>query len=107
LQWLWQFGGELLVIETEFHVGRHYALSSRDFLPVVEFLQKMHEKDYAHGDIRCANIVFGKCLIDFDLGGRVEEAPTYPDGYEHDLVDGSRRGRSGQKTHPPRTSEDA
>jgi hypothetical protein len=96
-RWLWQFGGELLVIETDFHEGRHYALSPMDFGPVVQFLQTMHENGYVHGDVRCANVVFGKCLIDFDLGGRVEDAPTYPDGFQNTLVDGSRRGRSGQK----------
>jgi hypothetical protein len=97
-RWLWEFGGELLVIETDFHKGRHYALSPMEFIPVVAFLQKMHERGYVHGDVRCANVVFGKCLIDFDYGGRVEEdAPTYPDGYQSSLVDGSRRGSSGQK----------
>jgi hypothetical protein len=94
-RWLWQFGGELLVIETDFHEGPHHALSPKEFIPVVAFLQKMHEKGYVHGDVRCANVVFGKCLIDFDLGGRVEDAPTYPDGYQSSLVDGSRLGRAG------------
>jgi hypothetical protein len=91
--WLWDFGGELLVIETNFHKGRHYALSPKEFIPVVAFLQKMHEKGCVHGDIRCANIVFDKCLIDFDLGGRLEDAPAYPSGYASNLYDGSRLGR--------------
>jgi hypothetical protein len=93
--WLWEFGGELLVIETVFHEGPQYAPSPKEFIPVVAFLQKMHEKGYVHGDIRCANIVFGKCLIDFDLGGRLEDAPTYPAGYQSSLVDGSRLGTAG------------
>jgi hypothetical protein len=91
--WLWQFGGELLVIQTYFHKGRHYALSPMDFGPVVQFLQTMHENGYVHGDVRCANIVFNKCLIDFDLGGRLDDAPTYPDGYKRTLDDGTRLGR--------------
>jgi hypothetical protein len=93
-QWLWQFGGELLVMETVFHEGPQYALSPIEFIPVVQFLQTMHENGYVHGDIRCANIVFGRCLIDFDLGGRVEDAPRYPDGYESNLPDGARLGRA-------------
>jgi hypothetical protein len=85
--WLWQLEGELLLMETDFHEGPQYALSPMEFIPVVAFL---------HGDVRCANIVFGKCLIDFDLGGRLEDTPTYPDGYVRSLEDGGRRGISGQ-----------
>lgn len=95
-RWLWQFEGELLLIETDFHEGPQYALSSKDFIPVVSFLQNMHENGYVHGDIRCANIVFNKCLIDFDLGGRLQDSPTYPDGYVRTLDDGSRLGRERQ-----------
>jgi serine/threonine protein kinase len=94
--WLWDFDGELLVLETNFHEGRHYARSPKEFIPVVAFLQKMHEKGYVHGDIRCANIVFDKCLIDFDLGGKLKDVPTYPDGYEPSLDDGSRLGVAGE-----------
>jgi hypothetical protein len=94
--WLWDFGSELLVIETNFHEGRHYALSPKELIPVVTFLQKMHEKGCVHGDIRCANIVFDKCLIDFDLGGKLKDLPTYPVGYEPSLLDGSRLGVAGE-----------
>jgi hypothetical protein len=54
----------------------------------------MHEEGYVHGDIRCFNIVFGKGLIDFDFGGRIESA-KYPPGYQDSLRDGERLGSAG------------
>jgi hypothetical protein len=55
----------------------------------------MHEEGYVHGDIRCFNIVFGKGLIDFDFGGRIENA-KYPPGYQAILGDGRRLGSAGE-----------
>jgi hypothetical protein len=59
----------------------------------------MHDAGYVHGDIRCFNIVFGKCLIDFDFGGKAR-AVTYPDGYMKELRDGYRIGKEGHKITP-------
>jgi hypothetical protein len=96
---LFAFEGKFEIIETPFYQGKHYARSPQDFVPVVQFLQDMHRKDYVHGDIRCFNIVFGKRLIDFDFGGKVSASvtPTYPKGYAFVLPsrDGNRRGRAG------------
>jgi hypothetical protein len=55
----------------------------------------MHEEGYVHGDIRCFNIVFGKGLIDFDFGGRIESA-KYPPGYNIYILDGRRLGSAGE-----------
>lgn len=97
---LFALEGKLEIIETPFYSGKHYARSPQDFIPVVQFLQDMHTKDYVHGDIRCFNIIFGKRLIDFDFGGKVKAgvALTYPEGYAHVLPsqDGKRRGRAGK-----------
>jgi hypothetical protein len=77
----------------------------------------MHRLGCVHGDVRCANIVFGEesaeealalalasapsgLLIDFDMGGRVVDNPEYPDGYQGALPDGSRLGRPGRAIKP-------
>lgn len=97
---LFALEGKVEIIETPFYPGKHYARSPQDFIPVVQFLQAMHKKDYVHGDIRCFNIIFGKRLIDFDFGGKVNAsvALTYPEGYASVLLsrDGNRRGRAGE-----------
>jgi hypothetical protein len=117
VQWLWDFAGEVLVIATPFREGRHYATSPKDFVPVVRFLQRMHRLGCVHGDVRCANIVFGGreeeasasasapaapsgLLIDLDMGGRLVDNPAYPDGYQGSLPDGSRLGIPGRLIKP-------
>jgi hypothetical protein len=86
---LFDFSGALEIIASPFLVGKHYASSPDDFIPVVKALQDLHTNGYVHGDIRCFNIIFGVGLIDFDFGGKVgstEQAPTYPEGFNFSLV---------------------
>jgi hypothetical protein len=98
---MWEFAGEILVIATPFREGRHYATTPKDFVPVVRFLQRVHQLGGVHGDVRCANIVFGAgLLIDLDMGGRIADNPTYPDGYRGPLPDGRRLGRAGELITP-------
>jgi hypothetical protein len=95
MNWMWTMQGELVVISIPFVKGNHFASTIEDFIPVVRALKRMHEEGYVHGDIRCFNIVFGKGLIDFDFGGRIESI-KYPPGYQDCLGDGRRLGRAGQ-----------
>jgi hypothetical protein len=98
MDWMWSFVGVMVVISIPFVDGRHFALAIEDFIPVIKFLQKMHAAGYVHGDIRCFNIVFGKCLIDFDFGGKADDDDTtYPAGYVKELRDGFRIGEGGDK----------
>jgi hypothetical protein len=109
LAWLWKKdranSSRLLVIATPYREGRHYATSPRDFVPVVEHLERLHAAGYVHGDIRCFNMALGPReggLIDFDLGGKLANGDgantdvlRYPYGYNHAISDGSRLGRAG------------
>jgi hypothetical protein len=100
-EWMWELAGEMLVLATPFREGRHYATSPKDFVPIIRFLQRMHHLGCVHGDVRCANIVFGAgLLIDLDMGGRLSDHPRYPDGYQRSLPDGSRLGRHGELITP-------
>jgi hypothetical protein len=71
-------------------------------VPVVEHLEQLHGAGYVHGDIRCFNMALGPKkggLIDFDLGGKLQEGETadmlrYPYGYNQALSDGARLGRA-------------
>jgi hypothetical protein len=96
-EWMWQMNengqleGELVVISIPYVDGEHFASNVGDFIPIVEFLQRLHDNGFVHGDIRCFNIIFGKCLIDFDYGG-VEGSVRYPKGYVKELRDGYRIG---------------
>jgi hypothetical protein len=98
-------GGRLLIIATPYRPGGHVANSPKAFVPIIEALKELHELGYVHGDIRAFNTVFGNhehensgCLIDFDLGGRIEKV-VYPDGYRFELPDGLRNGKVGEKIH--------
>jgi hypothetical protein len=95
MNWMWTMQGELVVISIPFVEGNHFASTIEDFIPVVRALQRMHEEGYVHGDIRCFNIVFGKGLIDFDFGGRIESA-KYPPKYNIYILDGRRLGSAGE-----------
>ena len=101
---LFSFTGKLEIIATPFHEGRHYARRPEDFIPVVKHLREIHQKGCVHGDIRCFNIIFGSCLIDFDFGGQVDSTnfPTYPEGYSFTLPsgDGYRVGEEGDRITP-------
>jgi serine/threonine protein kinase len=93
--WMWKVSRQVLVIRTPYWPGRHVAADPSEFLPIIDFLQYMHEKGFVHGDIRCFNIVFngdkGK-LIDFDYSGRAE-VTKYPQKYQFSLPDGTRKSR--------------
>eukprot|EP01028_Stygiella_incarcerata_P014129 TRINITY_DN909_c0_g2_i1.p1 TRINITY_DN909_c0_g2~~TRINITY_DN909_c0_g2_i1.p1 ORF type:complete len:698 (+),score=164.79 TRINITY_DN909_c0_g2_i1:48-2096(+) len=60
--------------------------SLKQFTKICRDISLLHEKGYVHGDVRCANIVFGSkesgnaWLIDFDFSGKVGRA-RYPVGW--------------------------
>jgi hypothetical protein len=103
MEWMWnkevgKLEGELVVLAIPYVSGNHCASEMKDFIPVIRSLQKMHDAGYVHGDIRCFNIVFGKCLIDFDFGGKADDDDTtYPARYVQALRDGYRIGVEGDK----------
>ena len=91
-------GRGLLIIALPYREGNHEAKSPLHFLPIIEHLEKIHAKNFVHGDIRAFNTVFGEnekhaWLIDFDFGGEIGETLLYPDGYKEDLRDGTRVGK--------------
>jgi hypothetical protein len=101
--WFWNDCRPFLVIIIPFYKGRHYAKHPCEFLPVVRFLQTLHESGKVHGDIRSLNMLFNGnvdwVMIDFDFGGKVEARvpeeillAVYPSGYQASLPDGSRIG---------------
>ena len=100
---LWENSGKLLVIETPFREGRHFAKTPVDFLPIIDELEALHKQGFVHGDIRGFNTVFSSVpnkgwLIDFDFGGfKHLETTVYPEGYKANLNDGSRMGSGGKK----------
>jgi serine/threonine protein kinase len=104
LDWIWKFKGQLKVITTPYHNGVHYATLPNQFVPIVDYLERMHANGYVHGDIRAYNMVLNYenskdlkgWLIDFDFGGRIDESPKYPSGYVKSLDDGFRRGEPGE-----------
>jgi len=58
----------------------------KQFLPMLQDLQKLHTNDFVHSDIRIENLVFDDhgttaWLIDFDLIGKV--GTLYPPNYNH------------------------
>ena len=111
MEWLWKFQGQLKVISTPYHEGKHYATKPKHFLPIIDHLEQIHASGFVHGDIRAYNMVLNYkdddddtndpnhkpegYLIDFDFGGREAESPTYPSGYVHKLDDAFRLGRPG------------
>jgi serine/threonine protein kinase len=122
--WLWNYKGQLKVIQTPYHKGLHYAKCPSQLLPIVDFLEQMHNNNFVHGDIRAYNMVLNYkgdnnsegyevdyntegfevdhnpkgWLIDFDFGGCLteKEPPKYPIGYTKDLSDGFRLGKDGE-----------
>jgi serine/threonine protein kinase len=72
-----------------------YKCSMLSFLEVARDLQRLHDMDYCHGDIRVSNLILnpmngeGKArLIDFDFAGKAGEK-RYPSSLIN-LVDGER-----------------
>jgi hypothetical protein len=119
--WLWTFGGQLMVFSTPYIQGTHYATSPLHLLGLVVEVEKLHQR-FMHGDIRCYNIVFRRenvvgvdrydekfdlqghraYLIDFDFGGRAGDPNLrYPEGYTKSLFDGLRSGIAGQAIVAP------
>jgi hypothetical protein len=91
----------LVVIAIPFREGRHFAQNPKDFLPIIDHLEKLHKAGYVHGDIRAFNTVFSEeegkgCLIDFDFSGKTGTV-FYPKGYNQSLADGDRIGRGGRR----------
>jgi serine/threonine protein kinase len=93
---------ELTIISTPFRVGTHTTTQPTAFLPIIDQLVKLHDKNYVHGDIRAYNMVFGGdgengWLIDFDFAGPCGEKTKYPPKYNSILFDGDRLGRQNEK----------
>jgi serine/threonine protein kinase len=63
----------LKILKYDFIRGLHYSDNSNKFIALIQQLQKIHEYNYVHGDVRLANIIFKKTsyatLIDFDFCG--------------------------------------
>ena len=60
-------------------------LQLTDFQPIIKALQKLHDTEYVHSDVRLVNLLFPKDdeakLIDFDLADKV--GTLYPAGYNN------------------------
>jgi hypothetical protein len=114
-RWLWDVSGQLMVISIPFHNGCHWVKYLGEFIPIVEQLKELHAAGYVHGDMRCTNLVFPDetlkrpgieekadlfHLIDFDLGGKINDSPPiqFPKGYETVVFDGRRDGARGEIT---------
>jgi Phosphotransferase enzyme family len=83
---------DLVVIEYPAINGTHGAKRVEQMIHVVDQLQKLHESNLCHGDIRGYNVLFNEgtsCLIDFDFAG-VCGKKQYPEGYIVDIPDGKR-----------------
>eukprot|EP00980_Cylindrotheca_fusiformis_P008024 scaffold1707_cov88-Cylindrotheca_fusiformis.AAC.3 len=92
----------LLIIAVRYRPGSHIAKKPKDFVPIINQLQELHDKGFVHGDIRAFNTVFGEkenegsWLIDFDFGGKIGDSSTkYPTGFRARLDDGYRMGEGG------------
>ena len=104
LDWLWNFRGQIKIIATPYHKGKHYATHPKQFFPILNYLEEMHNNGWVHGDIRAYNMILNYeepehpkgWLIDFDFGGRIDENPKYPRGYVKILHDGFRLGEKGK-----------
>jgi serine/threonine protein kinase len=122
IDWLWNYGGKLLVIAAPYYYGMHSAKQPLHFLPIINHLEQLHKQGIVHGDIRAYNMVLNYdtsksittptrsisddnlskansskgWLIDFDFGGQ-HDVVTYPKGYKDFLRDGERPGKVGGK----------
>jgi serine/threonine protein kinase len=90
----------LKVIAVPFIEGSHIPQNKDQLLGVANFLKKMHDNGFVHGDIRLLNIEKPEDsqLIDFDFGGKDDDdSLVYPPGYIKVLRDGDRVGIAGQR----------
>jgi hypothetical protein len=103
--WRSRSPGELVVFETPFREGRHFAKKPGEFA-TIQALEKLHEDGFVHGDIRGFNTVFSEnegegWLIDFDLAaGKYNQQLCSPEATNY-LDDGMRceNMRSVKKWH--------
>jgi serine/threonine protein kinase len=70
----------------KFRDGQHEPLHKRQFVPLIETLQRIHKEGYVHSDIRSVNLIFSynrkeAWILDFDLAGRV--STCYPTNFNH------------------------
>jgi hypothetical protein len=85
--WTQSLKKHLLVFATQFRKGRHFLQRPKNFLSIIEHLEKLHG----------AGCVFPKeeggpgFLIDFDFSGKVVDT-VYPKGYNRNSDDGYRIG---------------
>ena len=75
-----------------------------DFRPIMIALDKLHQQNYVHSDVRRANMIFPNegpaKLIDFDLTAKADV--PYPPGYNCDLPErhpGIKVGQHRMKAH--------
>eukprot|EP01028_Stygiella_incarcerata_P009746 TRINITY_DN467_c0_g1_i2.p1 TRINITY_DN467_c0_g1~~TRINITY_DN467_c0_g1_i2.p1 ORF type:complete len:475 (+),score=91.99 TRINITY_DN467_c0_g1_i2:844-2268(+) len=79
--------------------GSHEPKNIFQFRKVCADVQKLHDAGYVHGDVRCANIVFGEgdndaWLLDFDYSGK-ENEKRYPRGWNAELVERHEHAKPG------------
>ena len=89
---LFDAGVQLQVISVPFQKGKHFCTSPKQAVSLIEDLERLHNANLVHGDIRAMNCVFhdqGSKLIDYDFGGTHGEV-KYPKNYRTVLKDGKR-----------------
>jgi serine/threonine protein kinase len=93
--WSFSFQGQLMVISVPYKAGSHIPQTIRHLQLISKDLQKLHDLQIKHGDLRLWNMAFDDnkaALIDFDFSG---EKVYFPKGYETNLDDApSRPGRA-------------
>ena len=77
---------DIWILTYDYVEGHHSPKNINQLEKVVRDLKTLHENDIVHGDVRFANIVFGKdggsaYLIDYDFAAKINENPRYPKGY--------------------------
>ena len=93
--------GDLKIISYKKVDGTHQPSRLGHFTNLFQQLQKLHQKDIIHGDIRLSNIIFSilseeedarepsATIIDYDFSGAAGKK-RYPPGYNRDINDGQR-----------------
>lgn len=64
--------------------GTHEGGNKQHFICIAKILLELHQKNYVHGDVREANIIFGSdtaWIIDFDICDEMNA--LYPKDYNH------------------------
>lgn len=96
--------GDMKIISYRKVNGTHQPSRLGHFTYLFQQLQKLHQKDIVHGDIRLSNIIFNTLseeeekgdarepsatIIDYDFSGSAGKK-RYPRGYNRDINDGLR-----------------